>query len=683
VKGKGAEPKDVEIEWQLDALDLRPVERWLAALPGRPAYATPAGVPGEVASAMTAHPRPAERLVDTYLDTVDWRIGRSGFVVRIRHRGGRGEVTLKDMAQATGGLRRRLEVTEPLPPGGVGALGTDGPVGWRLRALAGKRPLETVLEVRTRRRPYDLRVSEERVAEVALDDTTIVVADDHQPVRLQRVEVEVEPAWVEGLTPMVDTLRRECGLQPAALSKFEAGLLAAGLRIPPPPDLGPTALGEDPSVGDVAFAVLRRNLATMLAHEAGTRLGEDAEELHDMRVATRRMRAALSLFSDSLPVRARHVRTELGWLADALGTVRDLDVQLERLDGWLDDVADEDRGALSDLATLLGNERADARRELLLCLDSARYERLVASFTTMLRQGPSRRSAAARAPAVAVVPELVDGLHRSATKAARRARRSGDPADYHRTRIRGKRLRYGLEFVSEIYGGRTARYVRHVVRLQDALGLMQDARVAAARLHELATAEGSGLSPTTVFVMGGVAERYRHESDRLAAKVPGLLHELGGATWRKLVALMAERRVERGALYGWPPPTHPVGRPGARPDVSAAPVRTTPGPPAAPASVHRAAVPPTPVPPAPVPPTAVPPASVPPAVVPPAPVSPSAVPTPSTPPAPAPAGGTPAPPAAHEPAPHPSSWSTRPRSPRPGAAVQPSTNGEGPRTERP
>ena len=68
-------------------------------------------------------------------------------------------MTLKGLAQSEAGLRRRLEVTEPLPVDGVGALGGEGPVGWRLRALAGKRPLQAILEVRTRRRPFDLVVS--------------------------------------------------------------------------------------------------------------------------------------------------------------------------------------------------------------------------------------------------------------------------------------------------------------------------------------------------------------------------------------------------------------------------------------------------------------------------------------------------------------------------------------------
>ena len=55
-------------------------------------------------------------------------------------------------------------------------------------------------------------------------------------------------------------------------------------------------------MGDLAYAVLRRQLAVLRDKEPGTRLGEDPEELHVMRVATRRLRAALSLFADVLPV---------------------------------------------------------------------------------------------------------------------------------------------------------------------------------------------------------------------------------------------------------------------------------------------------------------------------------------------------------------------------------------------
>lgn len=545
VPAPGQSTSDTEIEWQFDAVDLRPVERWLAAS-SSPAVSNGAdGDAGYVIEALAP-----TQLVDAYLDTGDWRMSRSGFVLRIRRREGRAEVTIKDGGERRDGLRRRLEVTEPLPAEGLGALGQEGPVGRRLTALAGTRPLGKVLEIRTSRHPFAVRIGNTEVAELALDETVIEVAAGSSPVRLRRVEVEVVDADAVGrVEPLVARLRAECGLQPAAVSKFEAGIRAAGIEIQGEPDVGPTELSRDPSVGELATVVLRRNLLAMLAHEAGTRLGDDPEELHDMRVATRRMRAALAVFADVLPPKAQHLRDELGWIAESLGAVRDLDVQLERVEQWMEEVPEDDRKALGDLGRLLDHQRQDARRRLLATLESTRYERAVADFSSLVRQEPSQLPAAAAAPAVVVVPELLRARHRAVAKAAKRVKHTGAPDDLHKLRIRGKRLRYALEFVAEIYGTHTKKYVRQLVRMQDTLGLIQDARVAAERLHTLVVERSGLLSHASVFVMGGVAERYRQESARLARDVPGRMKKVTGRRWRQLAAYLDRRRLEAAPRF--------------------------------------------------------------------------------------------------------------------------------------
>ena len=535
----------VEIEWQFDALDLRPVERWLAALPTLAVETSDGGT-------VTALARTPRRLTDSYLDTDDWRMKRAGFVVRIRHRGRHEEVTLKDTRPAEGsGLRHRLEVTEALPAGGVGALGTEGPVGRRVRAVAGARPLHEVLQVRTRRRPFALRVGGEDVAELALDDTAIVVGEGERPMHLRRVEVEVRAEWMGTVEPIVEQLRLSCGLQPAHLSKFEAGLLAVGRAIPGSPDLGPTAITPSSTMGELAFAVVRRQVAILRDKEPGTRLGEDPEELHDMRVATRRLRAAVSLFAAVLPVRAQALREELGWMGRLLGAVRDLDVQREGLAemahataGWAS-VAHgaPDHDPLGELSALLEREWEAARADLLSALDSVRWERLCRGLVAMVQQGPARRSVASRAPAVIGLPDLVLVRHDAVAKAAKRARRTGKVTDFHRLRIRSKRLRYALEFGSEVYEGHTARYVRELTAVQDELGLMQDAEVASLRLAELAVGKAH-LPAATVFVMGGVAERHRRKVRRLLRRLPKHAARVNGREWRDLSGLMERRRAE-------------------------------------------------------------------------------------------------------------------------------------------
>src|ERR1035437_487046 len=498
---------DVEVEWQFDAVDLRPVERWLADLPGRP-------IGGLTATqALTALAKPVVHQVDRYLDTEDWRIGRAGFVLRTRRKRRRDEVTLKDSRPAgKDGLRRPPDLTEPLPSDGLADLGADGPVGRRPWAVAGNRPLRQILVIRTRRRAFSLRVAGEDVAELALDETTIVGDTGTRPAHLRRVGVEVARGWVVALEPMVADLREACGLQPATLSKYEAGLLTLGITIPGLPDLGSTAVSPVASLGELAYAVLRRHLGVVLAREPGTRLGEDAEDLHDMRVATRRLRAAIDVFISVLPVRINGLRSELGWLAAVLGEVRDLDVQLEHLDNmgewsiaWASSEVTED--PLIHLRRLLAVHRDESRGRLLAALDSARYQRLLKGLTTLAVQGPSRRFAAAGVPAVVSVPDLVASRHRRVLKGARRARKSGLAADFHRLRIRAKRLRYSLEFTADLYGSRTERFVRRLARLQDALGLMQDAEVRNAQLLATTPACGADIKPAPCDVVTEIEHR--------------------------------------------------------------------------------------------------------------------------------------------------------------------------------
>jgi CHAD domain len=137
--------------------------------------------------------------------------------------------------------------------------------------------------------------------------------------------------------------------------------------------------------------------------------------------------------------------------------------------------------------------------------------------------------------------------HAAVAKAARRAKKSGVVADFHRLRIRCKRLRYALEFGSEVYEGRTAPYVRQLTALQDELGLMQDAEVAWTRLADLATG-ATHLPPATVFVMGGMAERHRRDVGRFLRRLPTHVKRVNGRAWRDLLAVMARRKNEAEAV---------------------------------------------------------------------------------------------------------------------------------------
>ena len=508
-----------ETEWQFDAGVLEPVEGWL----GRHA----SGPTGLIVA-----PESTLEITDSYYDTDDWRLYRAGYALRVRETDGVVEATMKSLSRAEGSLRRRREISESLEDGSPATLrGAAGLVGERSRAIVGGREVRPLFAVRTRRKRFALLLegsgdhADARVGEVALDASEIPVGEEE--VSLRRVEVEAEAGTAPGpeLHGFVDEMQFDLDLTPASFSKYETGLYAAGFDPEGDTGFGPTRIDPSLGVGEVAFAVLRRQFAEMRAHEAGTRLGEDPEELHDMRVPTRRMRAAMKVFQGALPERARWLREELRWVARALGEVRDLDVQIERLEAWKGEADEEGSTALDKILRLTQKRRAEAREKMLAALDSDRYERLESSFAEMLRRGPGRELAHkdghAGEPITAEAPALISRRYRKWSKAAKRLDGSSSPEDFHDVRKKGKRLRYTLEFVSEVYGEPVRKLVEPLKALQDDLGDHQDAIVASEYLRELGTTTGGTRVPRGVaFAMGLYSERCAREAGDLRLAIP-------------------------------------------------------------------------------------------------------------------------------------------------------------------
>ncbi len=542
VQTGGASADHQEVEWQFDAGDLALVEQWLLARPSR-AGAT-AGPPVRAAvgadgatprvPAIDVRPESTIALVDTYFDTADWRLHAAGYSCRIRRTDTRTEATLKSLDGAVDGLRRRRELSAPLDGDTPAAVaGASEPVGNHLRALAGPRPLLSLFTLRTTRRVFALSVDGTRAGEVVLDETVFVAGTGEEAARLSRIEIEAEARHEPAVATFVEEFRADRELRPATSSKYEAGLTAFHLTPAMRPDFPVAPLDPSCSTGEVAFAILRRNFTAFLAHEPGTRLGEDVEELHDMRVAARRMRAVLGLFEDALPVRARPARRELGWIARFLGEVRDQDVQIARLRRGIAGAEPAEASALQELIAVRDQQRDAARKRMLRALDSRRYDRMVAAFTAVLRQGPLRRSAASGAPAVTVAPDLIRGRHRRFRKAAAALTTASPPEDYHRLRILGKRLRYAVEAFAEIYGKPARTFGRRMGDVQDVLGNHQDAHVSITQLRDLSET-APRLAPSTLFVMGRLAQRHAQEADALRREFPRVYKRATGKPWRRL-----------------------------------------------------------------------------------------------------------------------------------------------------
>ena len=333
-------------------------------------------------------------------------------------------------------LRSRRDLSERLGGSDLQALlGASGPVAARVRAVAGKKPLLPLFEVRTRRRTFFLKIEAfaARRDHARRDRDPTRTAGDRRlpspPPSGDRSPVPNAPGArtvrsraarrMRAATRRPEQVRRRASvldLRPSAPERFGAN----------------RHRHRDVQRGGRSRAFCGSSSPAMSQRRPGTRLGDDVEELHEMRVATRRLRAALSLFADVLPETALKAREEIGWVGQGLGAVRDLDVQIEQLDGWLDTAEPEDRQALAILRSLLQAQRETARTAMLELLDSRRYEAFVNRFSRTLRARHLARSGPAAQPALALAPELIETRFRSVRKAAKRSGPDSPATDYHR-----------------------------------------------------------------------------------------------------------------------------------------------------------------------------------------------------------------------------------------------------------
>jgi CHAD domain-containing protein len=280
----------------------------------------------------------------------------------------------------------------------------------------------------------------------------------------------------------------------------------------------PLALTPASTAGELIRHAIAVSVASLLRHDPGVRLGDDPEDVHRARVATRRLRSQLRTFRTLLDAEwANALREDLRWLGGGLGSVRDRQVMAQRVRSRTSALAEEDALTVADLSAELHAESEEARGRLVLDMRSDRYIDLI-----------ERLVEASRAPAL-----TADAHQRAATMVPALARRDwkqlrkgvaalpDQPADaeLHRIRILAKRVRYAAEAAEPIVGKIATRSAEAAATLQDVLGDHQDSVTAQEWLRE------AGRGPRA-FVAGALTalERETAAHDRAAWHNP----------WKKL-----------------------------------------------------------------------------------------------------------------------------------------------------
>jgi CHAD domain-containing protein len=240
----------------------------------------------------------------------------------------------------------------------------------------------------------------------------------------------------------------------------------------------------------LAYRCLQRDYGALLARQPEHGAAPSSEDVHQIRIATRRLRVALRLFGTMLPPRkAMRLRRELRWLARGLSDVRDLDVHSKALRHHIRHTGPEAVEGLGGYELALRRERAVARDKLNDLFTSARHEELIASLGALLDGTPSA-AALRRWRTFTIRKGAAKYLKHCRERVLKLGRKLDDDTgveDLHRLRIRAKRLRYALEFFAEIYP-QLLPAAMATKALQDVLGEHQDARTARRRLLAYARA---------------------------------------------------------------------------------------------------------------------------------------------------------------------------------------------------
>jgi CHAD domain-containing protein len=238
--------------------------------------------------------------------------------------------------------------------------------------------------------------------------------------------------------------------------------------------------------------ILKYYFAEMLAHEKGTKLGEDIEELHDMRVATRRMRSAFSVFGGYF--RKRSIKNYLKGLratGKALGRVRDLDVFMEKADRYLETREENTRLGLSPLIDDWAEERETDRKKMIRYLNSPEYQEFVQDFNEFVQTpGMGVREARDDNMHLSLVQQAAPMLIYTSLASVRAYDvliPTANIEQLHALRIEFKKLRYTVEFFRVVLGEESRAVIFDIKALQDHLGDLNDADVACKILGDFLT----------------------------------------------------------------------------------------------------------------------------------------------------------------------------------------------------
>ena len=437
-------------------------------------------------------PLPRRLLTSTYYDTSQYDLAHAGITFRHRVERGKQAWQLKLPLMKD---RQEIEMVDrqSIPPTTFRDL---------LFLHLGRRRLVPVATLRVRRAGVRVHMNNAPVADVTLDHVSVM----KNGTLLQRFR-ELEIEQLNGKDNTLPDLERQ--LRRAGAEDHDGRPKLFRALSLPAPSPEPLPASDAPVVAHVKWA-LARHVQWLLAHDPGARLGREPESLHQMRVATRQLRAVLRAARPLLvPEWADSLQDQLRWLGQLLGPARDLDVQLAYFREESAALDARDRRPLTQFIAHLEAQRNNVQGVLLSELKSARYLDLI-----------RRLQQATHDPTVVestvTLRDLATRAFKKLRKVIRQVGASPNSAKIHEIRINTKRARYAAELAEPVAGKPATKFINKARAVQDVLGMHQDA--IQAETHVRAFLKQS-TSMRAAFVAGRMVERQRERRAQARKKM--------------------------------------------------------------------------------------------------------------------------------------------------------------------
>ena len=265
------------------------------------------------------------------------------------------------------------------------------------------------------------------------------------------------------------------------------------------------------SLALAAAKAFASGLERLRAQEDGAVVG-DVESLHQLRVATRRLRASIDLFRPILNGnQVRLWQRDLPWIAGAAGEVRERDVIEAVIKARAAKIDPKLLPSLETIHHRLAAERAECLSNLGAILQSERYQQMVRRLSV-----PALRKGAETLKLAQSAAQLLRPMARGAVRAGEHLVPGASAETVHRARVRVKRLRYALELVSGLGRKRQRKAMEYLEQMQDLLGEFNDAIVTCAWLIRYGASPDA--PPATALAAGALVQSLGKRQRKLAAR---------------------------------------------------------------------------------------------------------------------------------------------------------------------